>query len=118
MDFDFDPDIENFSNSIQKMLTKRDSDIRQSMAKIETNCYNTAKEDVDSFVKCMSPALKNVEKEEVKLELRLTFIEAKAAECFIMNKGNTNMLKECHDNASSNFESQLNNFLRNISEYK
>ena len=111
---DFDPDMENFSKELQNMVAKREGDILKSMAEIETNCFNVGKDDVDRFVKCMTPAVKKLEKEERKLEFKLTFFQAKTIECFKKNKGNPDEIKKCKDNAINNIESHLNDFLKNI----
>ena len=111
---DYDADMENFSRGLQSMLAKREGDVLQSMNKVENNCFNLAKDDVELFVKCMVPPLKKLEKEERKLEFKLTFFQTKTDECFKKNKGNTNEIKQCQANATKIIESHLNDFLKNI----
>ena len=111
---EYDPDMQNFSKELQSMVARREGEILKSMAGIETNCFNVAKDDVDRFVKCMTPAVKKLEKEERKLEFKLTFFQAKTIECFTNKKGNMEEIKKCKDNAINGIESHLNDFIKNI----
>ena len=102
-----------FTNDIQSSVAGKDQMIMEQLVKNENECYTSAGNDSEKFVKCMTNTMKKLEKEEKRFEFRMAFFQAKTAECF-KNSTNDQSLDKCKSDALKSLESYFNDFIKNI----
>ena len=107
-------EMQGFAEDIQKSVAGKDQEILSQLARGENECFTSARDDSEKFVKCMSDQMKKFEKEERKFEFRMAFFQAKTAECFKNSNGNPQEIQKCRDTAKSNLEKYFSDFVNSL----
>jgi len=105
--------LSSFSSEIQNSVAGKDQVIMEQLVRNENECYNSAGNDSEKFVKCMTNTMKKLEKEEKRFEFRMAFFQARTAECF-KDATDDQAINKCKTDALKNLDSYFVDFMKNI----
>ena len=100
----FEKNLSAFAQELASSMQGQDEVIMQKLQTIESGCFSQAGDDSDRFVKCMSAAMKKLDKQQKVFEFRMAFFQAKTAECFKKNDGNKEGIEKCKQAARENVD--------------
>lgn len=106
--------FQSFLGEIEQSTNQRATQILETLARFESDCFTSAKDDSDKFVKCMTSSMKKLEKEEKRLEYKMAFFQVKTAECFRNAGNNTGEVQKCKETGKAEIDKYFTDFINNI----
>ena len=106
--------FQSFLSEIEQTTNQKAVQILDTLSRFENDCFTSAKDDSDKFVKCMTSSMKKLEKEEKRLEYKMAFFQVKTAECFRNAGTNAAEIQKCKENGKADIDKYFNDFINNI----
>jgi len=110
----WEKDLQGFFGELQHLMAGKDQTILENLSRIESNCFSSAGDDSDRFVKCMTASMKKLNKEEKKFEFRMAFFQYQTAKCFEKSGGDPQAIEKCKTTARQNLEDYFNMFVKGL----
>ena len=110
----WDNEFENLMIDLERMSQDNGKKIMASLQASEQRCYQSAKDDSEKFVSCMSKQVKTLKKRETAFEFQLVFLKSQAEKCFQKAGGEPLSVEDCKAKAKETLKKSFENFLSGL----
>lgn len=97
-------EINQVTAHLHHTIVEKDEKVYQKIANHEANCYENAKDNIDTYVKCMKKLGKSIEYHEKILNFKAEFVRKKYLECFNMRREKDQSVEPCKQEAIAQVE--------------